>query len=441
MTKKRLGLSIITLLIFIISIASVAADVKINEFLTKPWDIDWNYDGNNDFDDQWIELYNNGSTTVNLTGWKIIIDYDGEYNFPTNTLIETHGFLTIYDFDLDRNDGNITLRNKSNDDVENVIYSFSPEDDYSYGRINETSSSYQLFSYPTPNGPNGNCTFLRDDEKIVRDTILCDYTYEINDSNYYSVIEFTDDSLELDCNGAEIIGNNSGTGIEVDSFEEIIIKNCNISNYEIGIDFYDVDQAKIRNTFLSNNNKGILLNAPYTNTNFIYNTVFDSNNYGIYSLDSYDEIIDSEFKDSNNLDFFLNYKSGLYMINTTYNESKIILNNSEGDIGETHYYYSAEVQYGWHFDVLVNDSISNLIEDAEVEYDYALIPKESELTNSSGLIEKDNGIEYTLYNYTMINGTTKQNLPYSFTINKSGFQIFGVTLSNVTTILVLSVKL
>ncbi|MDH7487222.1 MAG: lamin tail domain-containing protein, partial [Anaerolineae bacterium] len=64
-----------------------ATTVKLNEFMPRPGS-----------GDEWIELYNSGSYTVDLSGWKLD-DSDGgyaPYTIPTGTSIAPGGFLVFY---------------------------------------------------------------------------------------------------------------------------------------------------------------------------------------------------------------------------------------------------------------------------------------------------------------------------------------------------------
>src|SRR5690349_4403635 len=43
--------------------------------------------------EQWFELYNAGTNAVNMTGWRITKDVD--FNFPSNTVLPTGGYLVV----------------------------------------------------------------------------------------------------------------------------------------------------------------------------------------------------------------------------------------------------------------------------------------------------------------------------------------------------------
>src|SRR5688572_627630 len=81
-------------------VASARADVVITEFLAS------NQNGITDENGEtsdWIELYNNGTTVVDLSGWRLT-DEEGvldKWVFPATTL-EPKGFLIVFASSKDR---------------------------------------------------------------------------------------------------------------------------------------------------------------------------------------------------------------------------------------------------------------------------------------------------------------------------------------------------
>ena len=107
-------------------------DIKINEFLPNP--------EGSDTENEWIELYNNGSSEVDLSGW-IIDDEEGgstPHTFSQGTKITAQGYLVIY-----RSESNIALNNNGDEVrllhpdgnlVDQVSFSESVKEDFSYNR-------------------------------------------------------------------------------------------------------------------------------------------------------------------------------------------------------------------------------------------------------------------------------------------------------------------
>jgi nitrous oxidase accessory protein NosD len=141
---------------------------------------------------------------------------------------------------------------------------------------------------------------------VTTDTILCLDTYYLNETNISSpkgIIVLNTSGVTLDCNGATIIGNDSGFGI-VNKAANTLIENCNVANYDRAIEsetgsrnstiwFNNVSSSDYGlydiytggdNTYLFNNvtntNTGIFV---YSNnyTNLYWNNIIDTG-VGIY---------------------------------------------------------------------------------------------------------------------------------------------------------------
>ena len=84
MLKKS---KILSLCIFIFLSNVCPASVKINEFLAA--NDSANQDPQGDYDD-WIELYNSGTETIDLTGYYLTDDLDDltQWSFPQGTTLD-----------------------------------------------------------------------------------------------------------------------------------------------------------------------------------------------------------------------------------------------------------------------------------------------------------------------------------------------------------------
>ncbi len=126
--------------------------VVINEFLPDPYLV---------YAEEWIELYNPLSTSVDLSGY-IIDDVSGggssPFIIPEGTIIPAKGFLVFYqsttgiylnnggdEVNFINPDGNIIL--------DSYTYSYS-SDDISWGRSSESSNIWTTFNSPTPGNSN-----------------------------------------------------------------------------------------------------------------------------------------------------------------------------------------------------------------------------------------------------------------------------------------------
>jgi phosphatidylserine/phosphatidylglycerophosphate/cardiolipin synthase-like enzyme len=136
--------------------------VVINEFLANP-ESDWNGDGYNDSDDEWIELYNPGDLVVNIGGW-ILDDKLGPsgssdpYTIPFGCFIKPKGYKVFFG-----NETDVILNDFGEESVhlmdegETVVDSYSFDgttDDATFGRYSDGSENWEDFLLPTPGSAN-----------------------------------------------------------------------------------------------------------------------------------------------------------------------------------------------------------------------------------------------------------------------------------------------
>jgi len=194
--------------------------------------------------------------------------------------------------------------------------------------VGDTQVPYQINDnldyFPLTNDDgegHSNCISITEDTALNTD-IFCD-----EDEAVYIAA----DNVLLDCNGHSITGSGSGSGIKSIGYNNITIRECNISNFYYGINiqggsvinidkenvitdnsFYgiymvDVNDTTITNTSLERDNNGIyVVNGSYVNVtdNLI---ALNKKFYGVFMFDS-----DNVYVHSN--DFSRNYH-GSYFVN------------------------------------------------------------------------------------------------------------------------------
>lgn len=154
------------LIIFYFSLASVSA-IVLNEILPN---------AATEYQGEWIEIYNNDSENVNLTGWNIT---DGEATFTFNgTIINASDFLvlaynktnfnqtwinvnaTIIEYGivasnlkLANSGDDIEIRNSSGILIDNITWTSDPGENISIGRYPD-ASEWNEYMKPTPGSPN-----------------------------------------------------------------------------------------------------------------------------------------------------------------------------------------------------------------------------------------------------------------------------------------------
>jgi len=201
---------------------------------------------------------------------------------------------------------------------------------------------------------------------ITEDTTLCPGTYyfcpeELPCIDYdyppwficsYSSINFGEDNIVLDCNGAEIhgchkyLGSNSwpylpiyDNGIEITDKSGVTIKNCVIKDYFMGVLVNHSDNNIVRDNTLTDNFKGIFFrNSSYNKAinNFInYVSTVEFPHQGI-RLGYSGYIVDKNITSTNNqiLNNTINFNNkgyGIFLIATYDN---VILGNN---ISNTHF--------------------------------------------------------------------------------------------------------
>ncbi|NLE99932.1 MAG: lamin tail domain-containing protein, partial [Anaerolineales bacterium] len=141
---------------------TLAGPVIINELLPAPA-TDWNEDGAVDESDQWIELRNVTTTTVDLSGWFLLgaDDSGTAFKVPTDTVLAEGEYLVFYRagsgiaLETDEGDGVVRLLDPGGAPVDEVAY----EDlsaDASYGR--DEAGEWRADWPPSPGAANAAAT-------------------------------------------------------------------------------------------------------------------------------------------------------------------------------------------------------------------------------------------------------------------------------------------
>ncbi len=152
-------------------------DLVINEFLAG--NVSTNGLADEDGEQQdWIEIRNRGTNTINLAGWSLSDDAElpGLWTFPARTLAP-NAYLVVFASGKDRRSTNVTARLHTNFKLGNpgeylalytpdsprlLKHGFMPypeqRNDLSYGY--DPGDNERYFATPTPGGPNGVSTIL-----------------------------------------------------------------------------------------------------------------------------------------------------------------------------------------------------------------------------------------------------------------------------------------
>jgi parallel beta-helix repeat protein len=159
--------------------------------------------------------------------------------------------------------------------------------------------------------------FLPDDCSKYRswnpETKTCTLTQDLTES-----VEIESDNVTLDCNGRKINYEEfGGIGIYLNKRNNVVIKNCNITHFFIGIYLFESTLNKISGNNLFGNGSAIDL-AFASQNNIEENNVFQNNRWGISLFESkQNKISDNEA--------FENYEKGLFLIKNS--ENNVIVGN------------------------------------------------------------------------------------------------------------------
>lgn len=133
-----------------------AGDLVINEFMASNDETVADQDG--EFED-WVELYNNGSSSIDLEGYSLSDDGTDlmQWVFPAGTVIEANGYLTIWtdddedqeglhaNFKLSASGETLFLVDSTGGIVDEVTFA-DQSADVSYGRYPNGTGDFQLMT-------------------------------------------------------------------------------------------------------------------------------------------------------------------------------------------------------------------------------------------------------------------------------------------------------
>ena len=157
------------LIIFLFIITPIYSQLYINEVLAANKTI--LADSNDEYDD-WIEIYNNSNSPINIAGYHLSDDPldPTQYTIPTSnatlTTVPANGYLIFWadndteqganhtNFKLSASGGSVHLYDTDGTTLEDEITFPAMGEDSSYGRLEDGGNSWEVFTTPTPNSTN-----------------------------------------------------------------------------------------------------------------------------------------------------------------------------------------------------------------------------------------------------------------------------------------------
>ena len=120
---------------------------------------------------------------------------------------------------------------------------------------------------------NAVCTVPDENIEVKENAVFCSGTYEIE-----SGVNVVSDNIIVDCNNSVLLGDGINYGILLNNRRNVIIQNCNISNYEVGIYLENTNGSTISNNYITKNKFGIALFNSFNNNldnNFLSENIKD----------------------------------------------------------------------------------------------------------------------------------------------------------------------
>lgn len=196
--------------------------------------------------------------TVNITD-QIGID-DEESNFSVSCTGNSNGTLNFATYHVNNNNPGYTIMSINWTTPANPAFCNITANVTNYGDVQNISTINVSVSYPCGMQVNGDLT-------LTDDVGACGIT----------ALQVNTDNITIDCNGYSIIGmnNTNTTGINISTFNNITITNCEIYNFTIGI-MNDGNISNISGNYIHDNHESGIDMAYGSGTYIEWNNI--SNN-------------------------------------------------------------------------------------------------------------------------------------------------------------------
>jgi parallel beta-helix repeat protein len=184
---------------------------------------------------------------------------------------------------------------------------------------------------------------------INSDTVLCRGTYNLNDEDNNGVIIINASNIVLDCNETILNGNRTAlsSGISngfinytsgskiTNGYDDVIVKNCKIQNYFIGIYWVNASNGLVDNNTIDNSIRAGITSDYSTNNVFSKNKIL--NTYGSVSFGNtnmwnfagleirhsdYISINDNIAKNNHEHGIFVGMSENIHLTNNTANDNE-----------------------------------------------------------------------------------------------------------------------
>lgn len=288
-------------------------------------------------------IVNNNNIHSNLNGIKLSSDsfngltikYNNLYN-NTNYNLYNNNINDIY---AKYNYWGTNIESE----IQNNIYDY-----------NDNPTKGTVIYKPWQEYPIVDCTVPTDEMVITSDTKFCKGTYYL-----YSGISIGANNITLNCDDSVLIGNDANSAIIASNKTGVIVKNCNVLNYDNGIDLSQVKYSIIEN------NKAKSNNFFQFNCDYCKEVVFKDNeainstmNVGYHIIHSSNLTLESNKAMKNNIGLLLEYSMNntIEYNNISYNDIGInIIYDSNRNTLWNNYFYNNS-QFGLRLQLNAKDN-------------------------------------------------------------------------------------
>jgi hypothetical protein len=142
------GKIVLSIFVGLLLLTSFAGAVVINEYLPDPDTI---------YSTEWIEIYNDDLTAVDLSGWTLNDSLSKPKviaTIPSDMILAAGAYLTITVSDLNNDADSILLIDTLGNVVDEASWTSNPGNDKSWARIHDGSEIWDVMDEPTPGALN-----------------------------------------------------------------------------------------------------------------------------------------------------------------------------------------------------------------------------------------------------------------------------------------------
>ena len=170
---------IVYMLCFLFLINLVSA-VVINEFTVDPQQ-DWDKSGVISSTDEWFELYNNGNSAVDLTGWRLWLEDTTNETQALSGAMSAGSYLVVENpTGQQNNEGRLVLYDNNNNIIDSVTYGGWNDGDISNNAPDGNADS--INNECLAREPNGADTGI-DADDFIKTACTRDYSNDLNQGN------------------------------------------------------------------------------------------------------------------------------------------------------------------------------------------------------------------------------------------------------------------